>query len=280
MGSVFEATQKSEEVPQIQAPPPAQQSRSEDVDIMSIPLPSRGLLYPTQHPLYMKDEVDIKPMTAQEEDILTSRALIKNGTVIDRLLSACVSDRRVDVKSLLSGDRTALMVGIRVSGYGEEYDTELTCGSCEAKSKRQFLLSNLNIKRLQIEPIAPGVNAFRFKLPLSGKTVVFKFTTGHDEDEITKFGEKKKKLGGFDESLVTTKLLYNIISVDGDDKRDAVAKFVRSMRAMDSLKLREYIETNEPGIDMRQPTSCSACGAEEEVQMPIGVTFFWPTARR
>ena len=85
-------------------------------------------------PWHACETVDIKAMTAREEDILTSRAFIKKGTVITELIRSCLVDKRIDPNSLLSGDRNALMVAIRVTGYGVEYSTEVTCPVCDTYS--------------------------------------------------------------------------------------------------------------------------------------------------
>ncbi len=141
-------------------------------------------------------------------------------------------------------------------------------------------MSALPIQRLEIEPVQPGLNLFEYELPYSKKKVRFKFMTGRDEEEIMVMNEKQKKMALGTESNVTTSLLYSIVSIDGVSDRNKIASFVRMMPARDSLALREYIKNTEPGIVMRQDTTCDACGHVEEVGMPLGVTFLWPQARR
>lgn len=251
-----------------------------DVPHELVPLPSSGKVYPQGSSLHGMDVVEIRPMTAREEDILTSKALLKKGTVITELIKSCLVDRSINVQDLLSGDRNALMVAIRVTGYGPEYVTEVECPECSTKSQHEFNLGALVIKRLEIEPVLPGANLFEFKLPYSGKTVKFKFMTGRDEEEITQLGEKQKKLGLGSESNVTTSLMYTIVSIDGIEDRMKISNFVKAMPARDSLALRNYMRDNEPGISMKQEFSCNSCGHTEEVGMPLGVTFLWPSAGR
>jgi len=219
-------------------------------------------------------------MTAREEDILTSRALLKKGTVISELIKSCIVDRSIDPLQLLSGDRNAIMVAIRITGYGPEYNVEMECPECSVKSPHTFDLGSLPLRRLEIEPVQSGTNLFEYELPYSKKKVRFKFMTGRDEEEIMVMSEKQKKLALGTESNVTTNLLYSIVSIDGVSDRAKIAAFVKNMPARDSLALREYIKDNEPGILMRQDTVCNACGHAEEVNMPLGVTFLWPQARR
>lgn len=173
------------------------------------------------------------------------------------------------------------MVAIRVTGYGPEYDVEMECPECSVKSPHSFNLGALPVKRLEIEPVLPGVNLFEFKLPRSGKVVKFKFMTGRDEEEIVALGEKQKKLGLPTDSAVTTNLLYAIHSIDGIEDRAKLSNFIKqAMPAADSLALRNYMQDHEPGLVMRQETTCNACGHSEEVSMPLGVTFLWPSAGR
>jgi hypothetical protein len=252
-----------------------------DIPVETIPLPSSGLVYPTDSTLHGVETVDIKAMTAKEEDILTSRAYLKKGTVITELIKSCLLDKSVDPRDMLTGDRNALMVAIRVTGYGAEYKAEIECPECGTKAPHDFDLASLPLKRLEVPPMAPGLNSFEFQLPLSKKTVKFRFLTGRDEEEIVATQDKQKKLGmNSAESTVTTSLLYSIIAIDGIQERSKIAQFVKMMPARDSLALRNYIKENEPGIEMKQETSCPACGHSEEVSMPLGVNFLWPSAGR
>jgi hypothetical protein len=251
-----------------------------DVPHELVPLPSSGKVYPQASSFYGVDAVEIRAMTAREEDILTSQALLKKGTVITELIKSCLVDRSMNVLDLLSGDRNALMVAIRVTGYGPEYAVELECPECSVKSPHDFDLASLPIKRLEIDPSIPGQNLFDFLLPFSKKVVKFKFMTGRDEEEIMQMGQKQKKLGLSTESNVTTNLLYSIVSIDGVEDRAKIANFVKAMPARDSLALRNYMKDNEPGIIMKQDSTCNACGHTEEVSMPLGVSFLWPSAGR
>ena len=251
-----------------------------DIPSELVPLPSNGKVYPVDSALHNAEVVEIRPMTAREEDILTSRALLKKGTVITELIRSCLVDRSINSNELLTGDRNALMVAIRITGYGPEYNTEIECGECNTKMEHAFDLSSLPIKRLEIEPVSMGSNLFEFVLPYSKKRVKFRFLVGRDEEEIAVMSEKQKKLGLNSESNVTTSLLHSIVSIEGIEDRSKIANFVKNMPARDSLALRNFIKDNEPGIVMKQETTCPSCGHSEEVSMPLGVNFLWPSAAR
>lgn len=264
-------------------PQPGKQASDDfglEIPTESVPLPSGGKVYPVGSPLHGRERVEIKGMTTREEDILTNKVFLKKGTVITELIKSCLVDKSIDPTELLGGDRNTLMVAIRITGYGHEYDAELECANdeCKQKLKHTFDLSSLPLKTLEIEPIEPGENLFSFTLPFTKKAVVFKFLTGKNEEEIVTLTERLKKQGLPSENAVSTNLLYSIVSVDGVEDRTKISNFVKRLPARDSRALRDFIRKNEPGIVLRQETSCPACGHVEEVQMPFGVNFLWPSA--
>ena len=274
--SIFAARQMVESAGAISRAEAARQELGIEIPSALVPLPSRGLVYPQGSPLFRKEEVEIKGMTTQEEDILMSAARIKKGTVITELIRACLLDPSIQVNDLLSGDRNALMVAVRITGYGPEYTPQIECPKCELRQEFSIDLSSLEIKPLEIEPETPGVNLFSFMLPVSKKKVVFRFLTGREEEEIMALMENKKKKGLANSNVVTTRLFFSIHSVDGITDRSTINKYVQAMSALDSLKLRHYIDQNEPGIDMKHEFSCKSCGHSEVVAVPMGASFFWP----
>ena len=251
-----------------------------EVPVESVPLPSEGKIYPPDSASHNRDAIEIKAMTAREEDILTSRALIKKGTVISELLKSCIVDKNINVDALISGDRNALMTAIRITGYGSEYTVEVDCPECGEGSSQEFSLSELPIKRLNINPTAEGENSFEFLLPVSKKTVVFRFLTGRDERNMSVESDrrKKKKIGGDFDNVVTARLHHAVVSIDGVTDRNKIATFIKNMPARDSRMLRKYMDDNEPGIDMKAWMHCPSCFEQSEVSLPIGANFFWPDA--
>ena len=251
-----------------------------EVPVESVPLPSNGLVYRADSPLYGQETVDIKSMTAKEEDILTSRSLIKKGTVITHLLKSCIIDKTIDPDEMLTGDRNAIMTAIRILGYGHEYRVEVECPACSERSKQAFNLTELPIKRLKISPVAEGSNLFDFTLPVTQKKVRFKFLTGADEAELTVMQERKKKMGQRSENLVTQRLNFSIQSIDGITDKTKINMFCRNMPARDSLELRRHIDANEPGVEMKSWMDCPSCLEHSEVRLPLGASFFWPDSDR
>jgi hypothetical protein len=249
-----------------------------EVPVEVVPIPSEGKVYPEGSSLHRRDRLEIKAMTAREEDILASRALIQQGKVVTRLIESCLIDKTINVNEMLLGDRNALMISIRITGYGSLYSVDATCTHCSKPSTQDFNLSELGIKRLPIEPSSEGENLFAFKLPVTGKDVLFKFLTGADDQERSIVAERKKKLmpGMEVEESITSKLEQQLVSVAGITDKNKINHFVKNMPARDSRALRTYIDKNSPGIDMNLWMKCKHCSESSQVGLPIGINFFWP----
>ncbi len=246
----------------------------------TVPLPSRGVVYPADSPLHGVDRIEIRSMTAREEDILTSRALLKQGKAISALLKSCMSDRRIDPDTMLIGDRNAVLIAIRITGYGNEYTDDVECPKCDEKTKFTFDLATLPIKSIDPKHVVQtGMNAFELVLPVSKKKAVFRLLTGGDQRELTTILEKSRKAAGAmaAEHTVTTSLLHSVISIGDEQDRGKLAQIIRNLPAQDSRKLRKHIDDVSPGVDMVQDFKCSACGEEMEVDVPLGTEFFWPS---
>lgn len=245
-----------------------------------VPLPSKGAVYPHEHPLHGLESVEIRSMTAVDEDILTSRALLKQGKAISSLLRNCITNKLIDPDQMLVGDRNALLVAIRITGYGSNYNVTVECPKCEEKSvKHEFNLLDLPIKRLGAQPLAVGQNQFAFRFPVSGKEVVFRLLTGSDERELTTILEKTRKavgVGGI-EHAVTTRLLFQILSIGGEASRDKLSNIIRALPARDARDLRAYVDEISPGIEMTSTFTCPSCNESAEVDVPMGTEFFWPS---
>ena len=241
-----------------------------------VPLPSFGLVYPPNSPLHNIKEIEIRYMTAADEDILTSRSLLRSGKAIDAVLKNCILDARINPEELLSGDKNALITFLRVSGYGPEYKVEIDCPSCEETSKYEFDLSQLEMKTLDIEPMEKGENRFHIQLP-TGTHIEFKFLNSAEEKEISDAQDRiKRSTNSPIDRNVTTRLKNTILSIDGNNDPSLINQYVDTLNVRDSRALRKHMEDNTPDIDMNQEFNCSHCGHRGEVDVPISVSFFWP----
>ena len=241
-----------------------------------VPLPSFGLVYSPNSPLHNLKEIEVRYMTAADEDILTSRSLLRSGKAIDAVLKNCILDARINPEELLSGDKNALITFLRVSGYGPEYKVEIDCPSCEETSKYEFDLSQLEMKTLDVEPIEQGENRFHIQLP-TGTHIEFKFLNSAEEKEISDAQDRiKRSTNSPVDRNVTTRLKNTIISIDGNTDSSLINQYVDTLNVRDSRALRKYMEDNTPDIDMKQEFNCPHCGHRGEVDVPISVGFFWP----
>tara|TARA_B100000287_G_scaffold421824_1_gene463006 strand:- start:494 stop:1279 length:786 start_codon:yes stop_codon:yes gene_type:complete len=237
-----------------------------------IDLPSGGKIYGKDSPLY-DGKLEIKYMTAREEDILTSQNLIKKGMVIDKLMDSLILTPGVDSKTLIIGDKNAVMVAARILAYGPEYTAEVTNPITLEKSKHSFDLSECGFKELQ-EDIDYSTNEFVFELPVTKAKIIFKLLSGTDELNINKELESRKKIGQSAE--VTTRMKHSIVSVDGEDNRAAINNYVDNMLSRDSLAFRQEMARIAPDIDLSQEVEIE--GETVKVDIPMTVNFFWPSA--
>lgn len=247
-----------------------------DVPTEVIELPSKGMFYPEGHPL-ASGRIEMKYMTAKEEDILTSQNLIKQGVVIDKLLQALIVDK-FNYNDMLVIDKNALFIAARVLGYGKDYEVEVACPACGEKSRHTVDLTSFESKDVDFGLFTKGQNAFNFTLPASKKVLTLKFLTHGDEKRIEEEMKGLKKMSSLTkvDPELTTRLKHIITAVDGNP--DAVTStFVSSMLAVDSLALRKFLKEITPDIDTTFNYICPHCGHENErIPLPIDVSFFWP----
>jgi len=235
----------------------------------TIELPSKGLLYPEGHPL-ASGTVEMKYMTAKEEDILTNQNYIKNGTVIDKLLKSLLVTE-FDYNDLLVGDKNAIMIAARILSYGKDYSVSFNGEQVEVD------LSLLDAKEHVVE-YSRGVNEFTVKLPKSGNEVTFKLLTHGDELAIDNEIKGLQKINKNNIAEVTTRLKHMIVAINGTRERADIRKFVDNyLLAQDARAIREEYVKISPDIDLTF-TYTFEDGSEEEVALPIGLNFFWPDA--
>jgi len=246
-----------------------------------VELPSKGKYYPVGHPLRGKESIEIKFMTAKEEDILASQNLIRRGVVFDRLLQSVMVDR-INPDDLLVADKNALLVATRITGYGHEYETETSCPACSSRAPFTFDLTEsqahnskneLDMELLGVKETENGT--FIFELSTINCTVEVKLLNGHDEKKLSYITKAKSK-NNMIESFVTDTLKSYIVSVNGDTKRETVNAFVDTLPARDSRSIRNIYKTVIPQVSIRSPYSCNSCGYEQELEVPLNADFFWP----
>jgi hypothetical protein len=247
----------------------------------TIDLPSKGLLYPEGSAL-SSGKIDIKYMTAKEEDILTSQNLIKNGTVIDRLLRSLIVSP-INYDDLIVGDKNAIMVAARILAYGKDYKVELSDPNTGEKQEEIVDLTQFEYREFDESLITRGDNRFSFKLPASKRTLEFRLLCHGDEKSVQDEMKRQKKSfkGGFAgvKPELSTRLRKMIISVDGETDPIKIRQFVdNEFLSRDSLAFREHIQDISPDIDLSYSFYSESTGEEHEITLPMSVQFFWPRA--
>jgi len=234
-----------------------------------VDLPSKGLLYPKDSPL-SSGKIEVKYMTAREEDILTSANLIKKGVVVEKLLESLIVDKSIKVDDLLIGDKNAVLIAARILAYGKEYEIEVLGQKIEVD------LTKLKDNKLDESIVSNGANEFEFELPATKRKLTFKMLTSGDEKAIDAEVKGYEKVDGIGYEL-TTRLKHQIISIDGDTKRASINNFVdNEFLSRDSIAFRTHVNEIMPDVDMTS-TYTDEDGNEKEFTVPMTVTFLWPS---
>ena len=235
-----------------------------------IDLPSRGLVYPKEHPL-SSGNVEIKYMTAKEEDILTSPNLIEKGIVLDKLLESIIVTEGVKLDDFVVGDKNTLLVSARILGYGKDYPIQF--------ADEEINIDLTSLKEIWIDEkhlVEPHKNEFKFTTPISKNEIVYSILDGHMEKQLEDLNKAYEKAGQSRE--LTNRYKMIIKSVDGKSERKDIDDFVDNLfMARDSVAFRNHIASISPDIDFSTKIKRED-GTEQEVTVPMTVRFFWPNA--
>ena len=250
-----------------------------------IELPSNGLVYPKDNPL-SSGKIELKYMTAKEEDILTTQSYIKDGSVLDRLFQSLIVSNGdglpIKYVDLVVGDKNAIMVASRILGYGKEYNVEVTDPFGGEKQKETIDLTQFENKEYDgSNQIELHKNEFEFELPQSKRLITFQLLTESKErkvkHELEAVKKQSKKMGDVTSKELTTRLKNMVVSVDGDSDKNVINRFVdNELFAIDSKALRSYIKEIGPDIDLTWEFISDETGERKEMSMPMGTNFFWP----
>lgn len=237
-----------------------------------VDLPSQGLIYPKDNPL-SSGKIEMKYMTAREEDILTNQNYISKGTVLDKLIESLIVSK-IDFNDIIVGDKNALLIASRILGYGKDYTFRAYNSETQGIADFTVDLTTLNDKNLDPADLKEeGVNEFEFVLPHSKISITYKLLTHGDEKSIDREITGMKKIRPDSNPEISTRLKYIITSVDGDREKKSIREFVDNvMLARDSRSLREEIRRVSPDVELRYTGE----GAEEGINIPINLNFFWP----
>lgn len=238
----------------------------------TVELPSKGLIYPADSPL-SSGTIELKYMTAKEEDILTNANYIRSGVAIDKLLKSLIVDKSINYDDLLTGDKNAIMIAARILSYGKDYEIKYDDQDITVD------LSKIESKPLKENLYERGKNEFEFTLPQSQNTVTFQLLSSKVEGLIDRELEGLKKVNKTESPEITTRLKYMITSVNGSRETVDIRNFVDNyLLASDARALRQYYNEINPDVNLTFMRELPE-GGEEVTPIPIGVNFFWPDVR-
>ncbi len=236
-------------------------------------LPSGGDLYPEGHPWHNKLEVEIKHMTAKEEDILSSQNYISSGVVLDKFVQSVLMDP-VDPSTVLLVDRTAILIAARTTGYGEEYNTTVTCPACRFENQTSFnIRAAMEIKPAEANLVSSGFHKILFDD--YDVDVLIRPLAVADQYHLEKESEMRSK-NGLPETNVTALLRAMIHSVNGEASSGTISRFVDSLSAKNSKIIRDSYRIVMPSLTIGQDFTCQRCGHEAGLEVPLNADFFWP----
>lgn len=234
----------------------------------TVELPSKGYLYPEENPL-SQGKIEIKYMTAKEEDILSNQNYISQGTVINKLLQSLIVTK-INFSDLTIGDKNAILIAARILGYGSDY--EFTYNG----KKVSVDLATLENKPLREDLITKGVNSFEYTLPHTKTLVTFKALTHGDDQAIDREVKGLLKVNPNSSSNISTRMKYIITSVNGDSDKKVVREFVDNyFLAKDLRAFRQYYKEVVPDVNMVANVESDG-DVLEGVDIEIGLSFFWP----
>ena len=243
-----------------------------------VDLPSKGQLYPKGHPLRGKDSIEIRFMTAKDEDILTNQSLIKKGVAIDRFVQSIILDEHINVDDLVIGDKNAIIIAARASAYGVAYEAVVGCSKCGTENEMVFDLnktsfSGLDIPEgLEIQKLDNGY--FTTIMPKSQLEVTFRVFTSVDEKYLTTY--LVDNFESEDRSITTEQLKRMIVMIRDVKEPEVIEMVIDRLTSIDVRHLKICLRAMTPNVEIKETLVCKECGNEQEVQIPFGIDFFWP----
>ena len=239
-----------------------------------IDLPSKGLIYPKENPL-SSGQVEMKYMTAREEDILTNVNLLRQGLAIEKMLISLIKSP-INYEDLTLGDRNGLLIAARILAYGKDYKFAYRNPNTGEEEQVQFDLQNLKYKEVDWSKFA-NKNEFEFVLPHSKNTVTFKILTVAADKKIDEEIKGLKKTLNQEIGTISTRLKHQITSVNGDYSVKTVRDFIDQgyLLSRDSIELRKYIESVTPDIDTNISFTLKD-NTEVSTGLPMTAEFFFP----
>lgn len=242
-----------------------------------VQLPSKGKFYSPAAGVPQGGFIHIRPMTGDEEQILATPKFIKKGQSLDMVFKKCIEEP-INPELLFSIDRTFLLIYLRGISYGNEYEVQINCPSCDKKFNTTIDLNNISVDRPEdnVNEELTGV------LPMSNFKFSYRIATGKDETAIQDHRENRIKTFGenaIDDTLIF-RLAQLLVEIEGVTSKQELMILLRNLNVQDSNYLRNAI--NEPPfkIDTTIPTGCPSCLTDFDIDLPLESNFFFPKPKK
>lgn len=251
-------------------------------DVIEVPIPSKGLAYGPLHPLHGKDVTSILELTPLEESVMYDKKRMRDGTVLDDLVQACLYDKTLNVQTLLSGDRDILFALIRAEGFDENYSFDIKCPKCETVQEIKYnIYKNLRFKELdlkEVQQVEPFSNRFLFKAPKSGLEIEYRYLTVGETKKAAAQKKERQKMGIDPKFEVAHELSTLVNSINGIKDQKEIFNTLCKLPGKDSTAFRRHVLKTEPGLDTSFDFKCKERDCEHAEKMEIAITesFFFP----
>lgn len=240
-----------------------------------VTLPTAGKFYQKDSPLQGVETVEIRYMTAKEEDFLTKTP--KKGdeaSLFDKLIDSLLVDTRLDSSMFMEEDKMAILIKARETGYGKEYKTLVYCDNCEEATPMTFDISKVTIKSPEMESeYNVEKDCFTFHLDMMDADVEIRKLSKNEKQEIQKDREKKESLD-IDFNYTTAYIKKCLVSFQGVEDKYVLEKVIDIMPARDAKTIVDFESKCTPTISTVQNVECSVCGTETEREVPVSWAFF------
>lgn len=233
-----------------------------------VQLPTGGIFYKSK-----KKSIKVGYLTANDENFLVSAAsnISSSNSLILSLLRNKIYEHDIRPDEMMEGDVEAILIFLRNTSFGPEYEVSLTDPKTGKKFDTTILLEELNIKKIPNMPDENGM--FTTTLPRSGSTVKLKPLNYGEILDIEKMIEQYPV--GRVAPRITWRLEKQIQEVDGNSDRGFISQFVAGLPIMDSKFIRNFMRENQIALDLKRQVIAPS-GELVSFEIAFGAEFFRP----
>ena len=243
-----------------------------------VDIASRGEFYGEDSTMFNRKTVEIRQMTAKEEEILSNADFIKDGTMLDRLIDSILVDKGINIDDMYVSDKNGIIIEARKNSYGPEYTVRDFCGACNTEQNFTYDLTKARIsERKEIDGVTfdSATKTHEFVLPSSEVSVRTKVLSPADEEYLVGQKERAEKLKiGSSDTLNFLRAV--VVEANGVQDQTLLNKLFEVLPVLDIRMIKKVSNTAIPILDTTQEVTCGGCGHVAESEVPFSLGFFWP----